>query len=752
MDKNVENVALLYAEEINSLSGTELDNYLDHILTIIAENETLYNQIDEDEIEISLSNDNERIVLLEAIYKEIKDDNDKTIFLNGIIEKESVLGTNIVDYFREINKDLTEENLVEDNLTEESDSSEEVEEIEKEKDLDYDNSDIIEEVIEEQPEEEQEEIEENLEGPAITQYKKETEELRQQLAELEQELASTINEEIINEEDKELEEIISNTTLNEEEKNIEAIEQLDELISRLEEEKALYIRRKDNFINENPNYENFEDLKREYDLHLQAIEKIEQEIKKAQQEKENIKNIPLENENKTVLVKNWQFAKIYDKEVAKLEETLKQLQEIGNSYYEKNMGIPFEIYGMQDSIKALIEKMKKDSLEKWGIRTDLNINAPENRVLIENIQEARKLNADTKKNIDEKYVDKVTEPEQNNDLKEKIEALRSQIGERENNINKYYEALEDIKEIEKEVKAGKTPADEDLKTKIDNINTKISTLPEPLKKELEEYLDKALTMKIDNVKKDPAKWHKWVAGIAGFLAGGLSVALVPGAAAGIVIGSQLIKTGVKLYHKHLKKKEAELAKENVITGIEKPNEKQKGAFAKFKEFMKNEEYVRNINWFLNGATIGAITAGITNKFTTPEVSQGTTEISQSAGTPEAVQAPEAVDPLSEIKIGENVEGFNVTQGHDSAAWAVNNVNSESLISNYVNESSMFQRFAVMNPDGSVAQIINSNGTTIADLVSQGFSPEQIAVDVGKNGISQAWVNVSELTKGIGRSL
>ena len=61
----------------------------------------------------------------------------------------------------------------------------------------------------------------------------------------------------------------------------------------------------------------------------------------------------------------------------------------------------------------------------------------------------------------------------------------------------------------------------------------------------------------------------------------------------------------------------------------------------------------------------------------------------------------------------------------------------------------------MNPDGTVGQIINTNGMSISDLQAMGIDPSTIAVDVGKNGVSQAWVNITELTKdvaNVGRSI
>ena len=57
----------------------------------------------------------------------------------------------------------------------------------------------------------------------------------------------------------------------------------------------------------------------------------------------------------------------------------------------------------------------------------------------------------------------------------------------------------------------------------------------------------------------------------------------------------------------------------------------------------------------------------------------------------------------------------------------------------------------MNSDGSIGQIINTNGLSLTDFCTQnGIDISQIAVDVArKDGASQAWISISELTKDIG---
>ena len=192
-------------------------------------------------------------------------------------------------------------------------------------------------------------------------------------------------------------------------------------------------------------------------------------------------------------------------------------------------------------------------------------------------------------------------------------------------------------------------------------------------KELNDYLEKALSMKIEEVKKDSKKWQKWLSGVAGLVAGGVTVAFAPGAAMGIIIGTQVAKTAVRLLHSHLKSKESKMSKEKEVKSIEKPNEKQSKIKQKFKEFMLNENYIKNINWFLNGATIGAAAVGLYN-MTHPDLTPGLDETI----TTDTIGQTQ-VDPYSQIKIGDNASGLDLTQGYDQAHWAANNINSETKI-------------------------------------------------------------------------
>ena len=105
---------------------------------------------------------------------------------------------------------------------------------------------------------------------------------------------------------------------------------------------------------------------------------------------------------------------------------------------------------------------------------------------------------------------------------------------------------------------------------------------------------------------------------------------------------------------------------------------------------------------------------------------------------------------SSIKLGGEVGEYNVTKGHDTAAWAVDGKNVEDLNAKHVTKESQFMRFAVVNEDGSIGYISNEKGITLEQFcVDNNVPPERVAVDVGsKDGKSQAWVSVKELTDGV----
>ena len=348
------------------------------------------------------------------------------------------------------------------------------------------------------------------------------------------------------------------------------------------------------------------------------------------------------------------------------------------------------------------------------------------------------------------------------DLENEINQKKDELGNRKNNIALYYECLEDIKNLYKDVQNGLDTNSEEFVNRVHDIDQKKVTLPEPLKNELSEFLMKIKgnekkPIPIDKIEKNPKLTWKTFAFLAGGLALGATIGFAVGTTGLIIANAGLAVAKYFVNKKRKEAREKRLNGENEIVSVELPDNKLKAGIEKFKNYIKSEEGLRDISWGLTGGLIGLNVGHIaknfvgTNNAPTETITQNTQTNNPTVNNTQTVDT----NSYSDIRIGNNVGNHNVSVGHDSANWAVNNANPENLIGKYVNSDSVFQRFAVMNPDGTVGQIINTNGMSISDLQAMGIDPSSIAVDVGKNGVSQAWVNITELTKdvaNIGRSI
>ncbi len=276
---------------------------------------------------------------------------------------------------------------------------------------------------------------------------------------------------------------------------------------------------------------------------------------------------------------------------------------------------------------------------------------------------------------------------------------------------------------------------------------------------------------LDPPKPEPPKiesnspkktWKTWVA-----LATGIGVGAAVFFTCGTVgVSVMAIAGGIakRLIAKRRKKLEMQrLNGELPLENVEEPPPGIKGKIQKLKEYFKSEEFCRDATWFLNGAIYTGLGLNIASSiYNVASAHLNPGEVTPTNPTPNPANptpdptpvsnpSPVNSDPMSGIRIGDNVGGYNVSVGHDTASWATSGTHTENLISEYVNSGSVFKRFAVMNPDGSVGQIINTDGLSITDFCNQaGIDPSQIAVDVAsKSGTSQAWVSTSELLKGVG---
>lgn len=314
---------------------------------------------------------------------------------------------------------------------------------------------------------------------------------------------------------------------------------------------------------------------------------------------------------------------------------------------------------------------------------------------------------------------------------------------------------------ENEVPTGENPIDEE-------------PLPEPLPEDepsLENPLNTPQEEPIKPIVKanKPKVTWKTIASIAAGIGIGGAVFFTAGPV-GVAVMTIAGSIGKKIINNQ-RLKLARLGSEAAIEKIEEPRPGIKGKFDKLKNYLKSDEGLRDMSSLLGAAIItgnalniaSAVQNVIAANTPMPEPLPVEPEITP---TPDVIQptpieptpvvdtitpTPE-ITPYDNIVIGDNVGAYNVSVGHDTAAWAVNGTNTETLLSQYVNGDSVFKSFASINPDGTVGQIINTDGLSITEFCAQnGLDINSVAVDVarGSDNASQAWVSASELIKGVG---
>ena len=496
---------------------------------------------------------------------------------------------------------------------------------------------------------------------------------------------------------QELENEILEAELDEDSKN--KLNKMEEELKEQEQILEIYKRKKQNLIDRN-NLTN--EPNKTYSLEI--IKNAEYKINEQTKIVNDLKN-QLMLAKKDLIEKNNNIR--IDERIKNLEEKYKEIELETKKYYDNNKGIPLELHGRKNAIEDAINRLKN------SVSIDLT-------------------------------------------------SKKQELEEHKKNIKTYYECLEDIKNLYKDVQNGLDTNSEEFVNRVHDIDQKKVTLPEPLKNELSEFLMKIKgnekkPIPIDKIEKNPKLTWKTFAFLAGGLALGATIGFAVGTTGLIIANAGLAVAKYFVNKKRKEAREKRLNGENEIVSVELPDNKLKAGIEKFKNYIKSEEGLRDISWGLTGGLIGLNVGHIaknfvgTNNAPTETITQNTQTNNPTVNNTQTVDT----NSYSDIRIGNNVGNHNVSVGHDSANWAVNNANPENLIGKYVNSDSVFQRFAVMNPDGTVGQIINTNGMSISDLQAMGIDPSSIAVDVGKNGVSQAWVNITELTKdvaNIGRSI
>lgn len=259
-------------------------------------------------------------------------------------------------------------------------------------------------------------------------------------------------------------------------------------------------------------------------------------------------------------------------------------------------------------------------------------------------------------------------------------------------------------------------------------------------------------------------------------------------AAGIGIGAAVFFTagplgvGVMslaggLANKFLKQRRNEIARLNSlgistkINTVVEPRPGIKGLVDRVKNKFRTEEGLRDMSWMINSAIITGTSLTVTStvnnliqarnaavpsvestpQTNTPSVEpKVTSEPTPLKATPKPV-VEQSISQYDGIRIGEGVGDYNVSVGHISSDRAVMGLDTKPLLSQYVNKDSIFGRFASVNPDGSIGQVINTNGLSIEEFcATNGIDPSRVAVSVmDKAGTDQAWISASELVSGMG---
>ena len=701
-----------YIKHINS-NNTKYDiNDFGSLITILYGGSPFY--LNGEQLEFTNDNklsDSDVTEMLIDIYEHLLPDL-KDGFLNETLTNSRTIPYDATEYFEKIKESKENEASVSEENENEKTDEETLENDVEENNIDYDTSDV--ELVEPETEVLEKEVEKEPEteisfdnGPAIKSYEEETLALEKEIEELEKKYNDLLNSNTVIPNDNS-----GNNSLQDEfealKKKIELTElnPEDNMYPEFESDKARLkeLEEQINNLPENKNarlHEEYEELKKKIELTELNPEdnmypEFESDKARLKELEEQINNLP-ENKN----------ARLHEE-----YEELKKKIELTELNPEDNMYPEFE------SDKARLKELEK--------------------LLVNNNNTNLK------------------------DLENEINQKKDELGNRKNNIALYYECLEDIKNLYKDVQNGLDTNSEEFVNRVHDIDQKKVTLPEPLKNELSEFLMKIKgnekkPIPIDKIEKNPKLTWKTFAFLAGGLALGATIGFAVGTTGLIIANAGLAVAKYFVNKKRKEAREKRLNGENEIVSVELPDNKLKAGIEKFKNYIKSEEGLRDISWGLTGGLIGLNVGHIaknfvgTNNAPTETITQNTQTNNPTVNNTQTVDT----NSYSDIRIGNNVGNHNVSVGHDSANWAVNNANPENLIGKYVNSDSVFQRFAVMNPDGTVGQIINTNGMSISDLQAMGIDPSSIAVDVGKNGVSQAWVNITELTKdvaNIGRSI
>lgn len=478
-----------------------------------------------------------------------------------------------------------------------------------------------------------------------------------------------------------------------------------------------------NLIAERKRQEYFELGKRRIEINRQ-IKRLESAIEKDS----NIVNV--------------QVAEDYEK-----PESLAKLQEEARNRMEEN---EMSLNDLRAEKTNIIQKMR-----------DLQFGE---RPKTKDIDKVEELNSEEEKSM-----------ENNNDLDNEIipEAEKQAIeetldGQDSNSDNSGESSSEEPDEIEEPIEPLQPVNEEVEEQEEDKEEDKSKEEPEE-----EENIELDDEPVMPNVKSNKPKitW-KTILHVAAGIGIGAAVFFTAGP-----LGVGVMSLAGGLANKFLKQRRNEIARLNSlgistkINAVVEPRPGIKGLVDRVKNKFRTEEGLRDMSWMINSAIITGTTLTVastvnnliqarnaavpsvesTPQTNTPSVEPKVTpEPTPLKATPEPV-VEQSISQYDGIRIGEGVGDYNVSVGHISSDRAVMGLDTKPLLSQYVNKDSIFGRFASVNPDGSIGQVINTNGLSIEEFcATNGIDPSRVAVSVmDKAGTDQAWISASELVSGMG---
>lgn len=477
-----------------------------------------------------------------------------------------------------------------------------------------------------------------------------------------------------------------------------------------------------NLIAERKRQEYFELGKRRIEINRQ-IKRLESAIEKDS----NIVNV--------------QVAEGYEK-----PESLAKLQEEARNRMEEN---EMSLNDLKAEKTNIIQKMR-----------DLQFGE---RPKVKDIDKIEELNPEEEKSI-----------ENDNDLDNEIipeaeeQAIEETLdGQDSNSDNSGESSLEEPDEIEEPIEPLQ-PVNEEVEEQEDKEEDKSKEEPEE-----EENIELDDEPVIPNVKSNKPKitW-KTILHVAAGIGIGAAVFFTAGP-----LGVGVMSLAGGLANKFLKQRRNEIARLNSlgistkINTVVEPRPGIKGLVDRVKNKFRTEEGLRDMSWMINSAIITGTSLTVastvnnliqarntavpsvesTPQTNTPSVEPKVTpEPTPLKATPKPV-VEQSISQYDGIRIGEGVGDYNVSVGHISSDRAVMGLDTKPLLSQYVNKDSIFGRFASVNPDGSIGQVINTNGLSIEEFcATNGIDPSRVAVSVmDKAGTDQAWISASELVNGMG---